>query len=686
MAGNDDEMGAAIGQLAAELAECRQRGIERLDRHGHKQSPVAADVLQRLAREYTESRGIQAHGRTAQIKVLLRHALDALAVAGGEADANLIRDLFFGDSAGIVLMSAGELLESAQRRLGEPSEARFRERRQTAFRAFAAFLIQFAADARGRADDARGRAAGAEAVPGAEPGGGAGAAVAATASRLAGVTRREVATAYVDDGERFVELLAEAINVTIVGYTNQRLAGRLEEALRRKREALGRPDAFWSSLRIVYLSMGLLDFLNDERSEFPDPKEAARLRRLAATYGYRSLLAFLRRTPSFRWALYEAQHVPPLIGTIFEMPAGTRIVQLLVPRPQRSAPDHRFIEMEDLPDQYFASAFEDIVHNSVSDNKIVPIGLPADGVFRCTGMRYRQRVLVDGSGETGWLPVVLVITYQRRGDRVDVLLQRRTANNAARELGRISHLAAHIYYQEMIEAGPPGGAAQLILGIDDEVTVQAARRRVQMETGEDLPLALLPVGTGRYLHHDKEHMFFFAYALELPEDFQFPRQAEMSSFSLGALLDVRENHALRNALLLCRSAGMSARAWSVGSEIAALNLVLHGHGDLADRVRTSGGPSGARCAAVAAELEELERRTRQQWISGGQEAEILGLSGWQFRELYGILLPAYAALGITGAGQQLALLRADTGRSRALARLAELYHDETLMTGLPLEL
>ncbi len=92
---------------------------------------------------------------------------------------------------------------------------------------------------------------------------------------------------YVEHGERFVALLAEANNVTVVGFTNERLTERLEEALQRKRAALARPDALWSSLRIVNVSTGLLDFLNDERWEYPDRKEAVRLRRLAAVYGRR---------------------------------------------------------------------------------------------------------------------------------------------------------------------------------------------------------------------------------------------------------------------------------------------------------------------------------------------------------------------------------------------------------------
>jgi len=56
---------------------------------------------------------------------------------------------------------------------------------------------------------------------------------------------------YVRDRARFVALLAEAVNVTIVGLTNEHLAKPLQEALDLKQAHSRRDDGFWGSLRIV---------------------------------------------------------------------------------------------------------------------------------------------------------------------------------------------------------------------------------------------------------------------------------------------------------------------------------------------------------------------------------------------------------------------------------------------------
>ena len=202
---------------------------------------MAAAAVQQLAADYVAATGIPVHGRVAQIKILIRHALDDLAKRGDESDAGLIRDLFFGDSANAVVLSAGELLENAQRRIGETSEVRFRERRQTAFRAFAGFLLQFVDEVRRGEEERRAK----EGRPGEEgrrgkdgrqaeedPGQARSAAEAsppppreiawpASASAPAGpgtaLYRQEVVSGYVEHGERFVALLAEANNVTVVG-------------------------------------------------------------------------------------------------------------------------------------------------------------------------------------------------------------------------------------------------------------------------------------------------------------------------------------------------------------------------------------------------------------------------------------------------------------------------------------
>jgi hypothetical protein len=676
----DEPDDGAVEAIVLELAACRQRGIERLDVSSHNQTAVQIPVLQGLASEYVMVRQLHAHGRIQQLKFLFRDAIKGFAVEN-EGDALLVGDLFFGDSLNRVTKSAGELLDLARRNAGYRTEALFRQVRRTAFAEFARFLPDFVEDA--KLGDARN----------ARPGG----ATSGNVSVLPELTtpayyesapdpevqRQEAETGYVVNGEHFTRLLAEAANATIVGFTNEKLASMLRTALDRKRAALQKPDACWDSLRIVFLSDKLLDLVNDERREYPSQEEALRRRREAAMHGRRTVSVFLRGLPAARWMTYESNYLPPLVGTLFEMPTGRRIVQLLIRRPQRAAEDHLYLQMEDTQGHYFSAAFEEIVHSSVDDNKVVPVGSPAGAPaterFRVTSTRYRQNVLKDGSRATGWLPLVLVITWRTRGGRAEPLLQLRTQLNAARELDRLSHLSGHILEDD--RARLPD------FGLEDVVPLRAARRRVQMETSEEDSGVLRAVGTSSYIHPDKENLFFFVYSCEFPEGFQPSGQAEMYPVSVPELLSIRENQALRLALRLCESPPMRGKARNDAFEIATLNLTLHGHSEVARRMTNARSNGSAGIARVTAEIRELEARTTQAWPGlERSEVALMGLPGLQYREFFSLLLPYYESVGVAAAADHLRIIEEDKNARRAVARLTELYHDESVMESIPFEL
>jgi hypothetical protein len=675
----DEPDDGTVEAIAMELAACRQRGIERLDVSSHNQTAVQIPVLQRLAGEYVMVRQLHAHGRIQQLKFLFRDAIKAFAVEN-ETDALLVGDLFFGDSLNRVTKSAGELLDLARRKSGYRTEALFRQARRTAFAEFARFLPDFVGDAGlGNARNAR---------PGAAASGSVSVLPELTTPAYyesapdPEVQRQEAETGYVVNGEHFTRLLAEAANATIVGFTNEKLASMLRTALDRKRAALQKPDACWDSLRIVFLSDKLLDLVNDERREYPSQEEALRRRREAATHGRRTVSVFLRGLPVGRWTTYESNYLPPLVGTLFEMPNGRRIVQLLIRRPQRAAEDHLYLQMEDTQGHYFSAAFEEIVHSSVDDNKVIPVGSPAvdaPGRFHVASTRYRQNVLKDGSRASGWLPLVLVITWRARGGRAEPLLQLRTQLNASRELDRLSHPSGHILEDDR--------GRQQDFGLQDAVPLRAARRRVQMETSEEDSGTLRPLATSRYIHPDKENLFFFVYSCEFPEGFQLSWEAEMSSVSVSELLSVRENQALRLALQLCESPPARGKARTDAFEIAALNLTLHGHPELARRMMSSGSRGPAGIARIVPEIRDLEERTRQTWSGLEQnEVALMGLSGLQYREFFSLLLPYYESVGVAGAADHLRIIREDESAHRAVARLNELYHDESVMESILLEL
>ena len=515
---------------------------------------------------------------------MLRDAVKAFGAEGG-TDAELVSALFFGDSVDRVTKTAGELLDIAQRKSGYDNAVRFRQARHAVFDRFAEFLPRFVAGA-APVVDAGGDGA-AEPVPEASaavtlPGG------RADVAPVPEVQQQIASTGYIDDGDHFVTLLSRAENVTIVGYTNESLASMLRLALDRKRAAMFRSDSCWSSIRVVFLTDDLLDRVNDERV-YPDPVEARALRRRHAVYGRRTVRAFLRSLPDrTTWAIYDSPHFPPFTGTLFEMPDGQRIVQLIVRRPQRRGADHLYLQLEDTRGLYFSSVFDEIVDSAANDdNKLIPAGRPAgQDRFRVLSTRFRRQVLVDGRNAGGWLPMVLVITWQMRAGRAEPLLQLRTPRNSIRELDRFTHLAGRSS-QEQERA-----VAEREFGPDDPLPVAVAAQRVHMETGQSGPVELTRVNvggpgaanrTGRYYYYDKEHLLFFVYACRLLDELQIWPKAEMFALTIPELLTIRENQVLRNARRLCEAAPSRRTVRAAAFEISAQNLLLHGYPDIAGR-------------------------------------------------------------------------------------------------------
>lgn len=501
-----------------------------------------------------------------------------------------------------------------------------------------------------------------------------------------GLEHHHMITGYVKEGTRFVGLLARAVNATIVGMTNEGLATMLQEALKAKRSASGDQEAFWGSLRIVFLSDKLLNWVNDEKSEYPDPRYELSQRELSAGYGRRSIEGFLRRTSSTRWTLFESHHFTTISGALLEMPDGSRIVQLVMRRPQRRTPDHLFIEFEDQADQYFTAAFEDIVHNSSEVNRVVPVGMPRDGKFLCTSARFFQNVLVDRSGQTGWMPIVLVVTWWNRNGQAEPVLQIRTEANSNRELERVSHLANYVYLDPYPGSTTQSAEQPTGFELPSDMINSAVSNRIRMETG--IPPLGDPnfVTTSQYLHADKEHLFFYIYEFQLPGHFQFPQRAQMCHLTVERLLNIRKNQTLRNAIELCRTTGMLSFSRDAAFEIVSLNLDLHHAGKLAAELRRLASSPGADFGQLLNELQRVEHETRELLRSGTMAVELKGLSGLQYREFFTLLLPLYAKLGIPGATEALADMERGDVTRHALERLAVLYHNEDLMENIHVEL
>jgi hypothetical protein len=670
---------ARVTRLVAELASIRRRGIEHIDMRSAKQQPVEAPELGQLADQYAAAVRAEVGGRVPRLKHLFRSGL-AIWQRADPQGAQLVRDVLFGESAGTVTASAGDLLRAAMRKAEQDDERRFRATCHAVFHDFAEFLIPFVDDARADPGPDPGTAdLPAPGVPpdpdldGQDP--------------AAEVERYQVTVGYVSNRERLVELLAAAANVTIVGVTNEHLAVRLEAALERKRAAARRPDVFWNSLRIVFLREDLLDHINDERPETPDRTEALRQRRFGGSHGRRSVNAFLHRAPAARWEVYQSAYLPPLFGSLFELPGGSRIVHVVFRNPQRGPADHLYLEFADTAQQYFTAAFEEVIRSSTRDTRVVLLGAPHGDGFRCSGVRFRYHVLRDGSGATGWLPAVLVITWRRRGGHAEPLLQIRVPTTEFTELYRLSPPALLIHRHDLDGSTANAGETIQQFNIHDACPAHAARRRLRMDTGADLPGELEPVTSGRYLHADKEHLLYFVFSYEFPADFPLPRRAELHPVPLPELLAIRQNQTLRQAANLCQAPSMSPRAWAAACEIAALNLALDGHAEQGRRLAEQSQRRGPELRKLMTELAGLEQRTRQEtWTSAGDQITLAGVSGLLYREFYTVFLPAYAQIGVPGAAELRARMDRNSDLRTAIDRLAVLYQDEEVMSAIPVDL
>lgn len=500
-----------------------------------------------------------------------------------------------------------------------------------------------------------------------------------------GVEHMDVFAGYVGEGGRFIDLLAKAQQVTIVGLTNENLAESLTRALERKRRDSGKDDDFWRSLRIVFLSDRLLDSLNDTLTDFPDRAEALLQRRLAAGYGLRSIRILLERVQHSHWELFESPHQLPFAGTLFEMPDGTRTVQLLVRRPRRRTQNQMYLEFAVGADQYMAGAFEDIVTTSTPLRTIIPVGVPQenDG-FRCTGRRFREQILRDGSRQSGWVPVVLLTAWREHAGERELMLQLRTRQNSNRELNRLAPLTNYLLQDDIIAAGGEDAASAGQFDISAQVLAEAARRTAGEVIGPRLAekLDLASEGCASYLYPDKENLHFQIFSAGLPPHHDFPPLAEMRGIRIQHLLLVREKQALLNAQQVCRLARRRASAPAAAHEIAALNLRVHGHHALAEEVLASRREK-TRLDGASGRMAWLDRQSWQIRHRDGQQVALSGLAGLLFREFYTTFLPLYEKLNLPDAAEALAVVDSNRARRAARDRLAALYRDEAVMGSLP---
>jgi hypothetical protein len=493
-----------------------------------------------------------------------------------------------------------------------------------------------------------------------------------------------ITTRRAGDRAQFIKVLSAAVNVTIIGITNENLSGFLDEALKRKQRRLG-PHAFWEKLEIVFLREDLLHLVNDElEAQRTRTRDTFRERKLRAKLGKLAVVAFLTaQNQPGRWTLHQYKYYLPFHGVLFGMPDGTDLVQLALNRPRQSAPDALYFEFVDLADQYFTNAFHGVVADSEEVNEAVLVGTPDDSdTFHVNGARFRGDALQENKNAHDWLPSVVAATWRvRSGVRVPVL-QVRTDSNATQYIHHVSHISGYINVSDF----PPGDHTDFRSGSPGALAA-AARNAVRRELLDQLGLEVSEdqldlFRTCHFNNHDRENLFFHLFSLQIPASYLFPNGSGLRDWSITELIELHKHQVFRKAALLLRQEGLSGTQRRDAAQILAWQLQLHGEHEVAEQlVRSAQRPADSLVGQLRRTADQYAVRLRV----SGQETVLRGLAEIHYREFFATLLPLYAQAGVPEAEQAIARLGTLDGAGEARARLIEAHRDDNLLSSLPFE-
>lgn len=483
--------------------------------------------------------------------------------------------------------------------------------------------------------------------------------------------------------ESFIRRLTEATQVTILGITNERLSSFLEEALKRRRQA---NRAYWSLVRVVFASESLLHLVHDELdAEFPIRPQAIRERFQRAGQGRRAVASFfLLSNRPHKWSMYEYPFLLPFVGALFEMPDGSKIVQVATLRPSYRVAEYLFFEFtQEMAGEsaYYQAAFEEVVERGELQDEVTLAGVPLEPGpgFLCYGSRFRRSVMRPGQGRpSDWLPAVLVCTYWDRPGSPEPLLQVRTRQNSSHEVGVLSHISALINQED-------SGEFEAEFVLPEEAAKRAARRTVLEDIGAIInPTEVELIDQLRFHALDHESLYFYLYKLGLPWGRGgFPEVSQIQPWTLTDLLQLRKYQVLCNLAYLLEGPALTARQAELAGRVMNQNLVLHDlsslGGALSEHIYRPDKPP-----ELILEVQNLRQESamRHPAVEGGI---IQGLGRLQYREFFSTLLPLYEQIGILGAKEELAKIRSDRAKEGALGELVKVYRSETAMRDLPTE-
>lgn len=398
---------------------------------------------------------------------------------------------------------------------------------------------------------------------------------------------------------------------------------------------------------------------------------------------------FLNSGAGGSWRVCVATEVPPASGLVLEMADGSVEVVLRVARPRGRPDDGLAIEFPD-PDRRYLTLFRAIVASAREHNELVLVGEPHRGGLLVSGTKLRSEILRHDPRATGTVPAIVVILTQRHNGIEFPLLQVNTPANSTRELSCASHASGYV---NAMDLGKRGAAQVLAAPAPNQVEIRLTEvqfRRTALREYNALggsPVRSPGVDFVRevpFYYSDNENLHFGICHVEVPEGTAFPTGVGMCRWTIEELARLRLFQALSHALRFIEVKGLTREVREAGTAIVRANLAVHGEdlgGDAnlsrLERALESGRSNSELRKTINRRLEGLATTRKL----NGKVIGVSGLAGLQYREFFNLLVPVYAKAGVPGAEAWM-----DSRHREAVERLASLYADERLMSGMPLDL
>jgi hypothetical protein len=490
--------------------------------------------------------------------------------------------------------------------------------------------------------------------------------------------------------KNFIKRLAEADDVIIVGITNKNLAELLGNALELKRKYKKINVAFWTSIKIIYLSEGLLQYTLDEYTNTAESPETER--RKCSGESKRSVYRFLiretqKQNNTENWDIYEYPYLLPFTGAQFNFANGTQIFQIgLLPADKAIDIQSKNIYYENSNriskelSNYYNSLFESVIRFSSKQEEMILLcrnNNESHLIFERS--RFRRNILGPKGDPNVWIPCVIVLLYSK--DLKLPILQIRNEDTATRELATLSNIAGYVNQIDYLKKHEAESESILV----PDIYKFAIARELKEEIGlENVNIDdLREVGYQPFYYPNKECLYFGVFSYELDRENTEKVQknsAFIKTWTINDLITIRKYNILSAVKDFLKFIYFAPKPVMVTGKALINNLLLHDEQTTAELLNTILQTMGKENiqlleASIENEMKNIIATSQYNYICRDVKKQIIGLAGAQHRYFFDFLLKAYADLQIQEAQEYFKKFSINSEKQSAWQELRAFYND-----------